>query len=1130
MATVSVDTNLNAVSYSAGETITVTNGATLTIDSTPTVKPGDLVSTTGQSTILVTNSSTTTPIVLTLNNYTENIRVENLSTFKTRGAWIEVATTDGTASQTIDFSSVAGGLYEHPTLIEVETGNGTGIYEPWPVIATAGTGYTRTMATTDFYAGDTGKVVFYDATTQTATFGDDTNGTIPVNGAKVRVPNIIITSTFHATGSTRSILDFNPSGILDTEITSYLWIYNSASAGANCNVNHVGWISRFTWSTSNYPFYMDNFCNSHDPTELVSYLTVAALGNDVNITNTHCVVPYSQTPVTLTLTSSLSNVTIDNLWAYMPKNTQTYREALQITQGQGILATNLRGIGGGINIAFCSNWSRFENIRVSGGPSSVGQSMLEMGTNNKVIIHDIGLLDGGNPTAQSFRMGNNNTDLYIHDVVVDLQATGHTFINHNENATNVTYANFEVTNGTLGMSQFGVASGVVLRNLELPSSIGLKTCGGMKSELVDVSTVSYSPGAVGGAVMTVARDYTNRTQGEFMIGSFFEESSDYNNYTTTATKNVDYKFSGDGEIFITTDAMEITMTNFYPLRGISSFKNVTPDINGTNTGTIAFTFRVANANVGDWSAFQTLNGSNLSTALSSLTDYDAQLGFDFELKMVASGTDAARAVTDIQLETNIDGTVVLPVGEVDINVALAEEGATMFVIKDTDSSLLGQADVDVSGDVTVEAPYEFDGSTIAYTTRIRKPGWKHEELSGDYNQTGVSLLVPMTDYSTIADTDPGALGITVTDHGASPVTWNSKDFSITITTTNDSLTASQIAQYISYNLAQSATFNSFAGYLWPSMIIPSGSDFETVRGNLISGTGAALKGVRVVRNDGTTAVPGFTQFQADDGTYYTPTVVGVYTLQLPNIVDSSRFQIRNVTTDTELTNSTTSGGVGIDESYTSGVDYTAGDVGEYNVTYVNGTNANKYLTGQFTFPSATTTNSLPVSQETNSIYETNNVDGSLVTECSISPNGIDIYVDDADNTTTAQRLYNWYQYYLTTETGIRDSTNYISATDVTHYTFDNTVEIRNLDLSNPLNITGANIVPSSGDSTDIFDLSNGASIALNFERVEGFAYSSGSGLDAAQAAELTAIYNQGIENETNIKNNQVLILTNKYMN
>lgn len=176
------------------------------------------------------------------------------------------------------------------------------------------------------------------------------------------------------------------------------------------------------------------------------------------------------------------------------------------------------------------------------------------------------------------------------------------------------------------------------------------------------------------------------------------------------------------------------------------------------------------------------------------------------------------------------------------------------------------------------------------------------------------------------------------------------------------------------------------------------------------------------------------------------------------------------------------------------------------VIAVNGsTSAEKWI--QTTLTATTTNVAVSVTQESNTVYVANGVDGSLVTECSISTNGIDIFVDDPDNTTTGQRIYNWYINYLASSAGIRDSNDYISATDQTHYVYDLTLQIRNLDTVNPLNILGANIVPASGDATDIFDLSNGASIALNFNRVEGFAFSSGSGLSPTEHTWLESINN-----------------------
>lgn len=238
----------------------------------------------------------------------------------------------------------------------------------------------------------------------------------------------------------------------------------------------------------------------------------------------------------------------------------------------------------------------------------------------------------------------------------------------------------------------------------------------------------------------------------------------------------------------------------------------------------------------------------------------------------------------------------------------------------------------------------------------------------------------------------------------------------------------------------------------------------------------------------------------NDPTNITVEASSAVTISVTNIVAGSRIQIYNTTDSVELFNEIVAG-----TSFTDNYTYTTDKAVRVRLMYVSGVNAYKWWTATGTITAAGL--SISASQEVNSVYVTNNVDGSTVTECAINANAIDVQVDDPTNETTAQRIYNWYQYWLFSEDGIRDGNSLITATDSTHYVFDNTVQIKNMDTVNPLNILGANIVPTSGAATNVFDLSNGASIAINFNRVEGFAYSSGSGLSPAQDTLLSTIGN-----------------------
>lgn len=217
------------------------------------------------------------------------------------------------------------------------------------------------------------------------------------------------------------------------------------------------------------------------------------------------------------------------------------------------------------------------------------------------------------------------------------------------------------------------------------------------------------------------------------------------------------------------------------------------------------------------------------------------------------------------------------------------------------------------------------------------------------------------------------------------------------------------------------------------------------------------------------------------------------------MVVGSRYQLYDVTNATELAN-----GVTINGSNSVNYTYSGATTIRLRVMYQSGTSAKSWyeVTGQ-TAAGGLTFN---VNQSDNLVYNANNIDGSTVTECSVSGATIRIYVDDPNNTTTAQRIYNWYQYYLSTEAGIREQDgDYIYSTDQTHYTFNDDMRIINQDTVNPLEITGANIVPESGAATAVFDVTNGASIVLNFNRVEAFTYSTGSGLSTEEHNALMAL-------------------------
>ena len=201
MAVVSTDTNLSLVSYVAGETITIQGGATLTMDSTPAVRPGT-IQCIRSGKFSIVNTSTTTPLVLELDSYIYDLRFEGNGVLETRGDMIEIGTGDGTY-KSWDFSTLFSGAYTSVTLVEVEITAGSGNYKPWRIIDITPRYYHT--ARLPLGSGSTNKTnfdanqdcFFWNDDTKVIDTGDGTNGKVIPTGCKVRIPNILLTNKFH---------------------------------------------------------------------------------------------------------------------------------------------------------------------------------------------------------------------------------------------------------------------------------------------------------------------------------------------------------------------------------------------------------------------------------------------------------------------------------------------------------------------------------------------------------------------------------------------------------------------------------------------------------------------------------------------------------------------------------------------------------------------------------------------------------------------------------------------------------------------------------------------------------------------------------------------------------------------
>lgn len=203
MAIITASTTLSAVSYTAGEIIEIRNGATLTVNATPATRPGTIQCITSGK-LLIENTSTTTPIVLELQDNTRDLRFEGNGILEIRGAPIVLSTGTG-ASQTFDFATLFSGALTDITYVEVETAEGSDEYMPWHIIDVTpefydvlGAGNVTNVNPVGAYIATevdgTQPVFFWNSLLRTLTSGDGTNGLSVPSGCNIRIPNILISN------------------------------------------------------------------------------------------------------------------------------------------------------------------------------------------------------------------------------------------------------------------------------------------------------------------------------------------------------------------------------------------------------------------------------------------------------------------------------------------------------------------------------------------------------------------------------------------------------------------------------------------------------------------------------------------------------------------------------------------------------------------------------------------------------------------------------------------------------------------------------------------------------------------------------------------------------------------------
>lgn len=374
--------------------------------------------------------------------------------------------------------------------------------------------------------------------------------------------------------------------------------------------------------------------------------------------------------------------------------------------------------------------------------------------------------------------------------------------------------------------------------------------------------------------------------------------------------------------------------------------------------------------------------------------------------------------------------------------------------------------VDEQGDTRVEATTDSSGNLVTsvdtlnrktyvgsnetsrglHTVFYRSPNTVWGEVP--VNVVGIApininLFLSIDQYYTQTDVIAQShTGITITDHGGSPVTWNNLEYRFTIscdTSVNPSLDTEDVYNYLKYHQSQIGTFLGINTREVHQLLSVVGGEYytNTSSSSYYSGVQA---GVRVV-DQSDSAFLGVNRHYSNSGVYSQGAEES--SISIPNAIDGSRVVAINYTRSTKIIdqygqeiitvpslidNSVVSGGNGYSHTFVVGGNNInqIGDVVLLKVNWQSGTQAKIPLR---IFQIITQTGITAIESQEDDLIHNNlvfdgvtGIDGSTVDssnggELSVNFTNIEINVNDANDIFDCRRGIAWWRWINTTELG-----------------------------------------------------------------------------------------------------------------
>ena len=676
MANYNTDTTITS-NLADGEGISIIgDSVVVTIDASvfiPTMRYGSITSTT-TGTLRVKNN-TNNMLIIDMALITRDIRFEANGKLFLEGGWIEVMTSNGTAGQTIDFSSIGGNgdSIDHPTAVWVEETPG-GKLVPFMSLGDA-TADTYSLPFTGDQTGvnyggiagdyDRGRFYTFNRSTRVATFGDGTNGYIIPTGCKVYFANIHLTCSDWTPSvtsfSARPQFDFNINGTFIADKVNFGYFYCNVN---NALVNQSSYISADVFY--NVDVYevlkLDNIAvcplTTHTTKAISNALNVTDFqGEGSEFTNIYvagaCDYGSSSSTPTIANLYGESNVLCENIWAMWVdrrNNTDTrVGNAVNFYRYADTVIKNLTMIGG--NPYMITQNCNILNLRHCGTPFVPSPtatffptkwrtiSMQVSGSNNK-CIGGTNIPDGLPP----YNIVNFNDLLGKNNEVYEYNFDYPTYTNWNvvyafrQYSDNCVYKNCIINSDHYLMNSEVDAVGSIVDNVR-----GLRSNGGSTRRGVRLNMVSYNntPVLTVGSPMFLSQ-FAGGASDEGYLKLVFGPPLTAGTYEFSYTGTTSF-FNNSSYIYLESGA-SVTFSNRDPIKGLLSFRD-DDYIEGQNIdveGEFTIEVEMVKASQEFTGTFTTLTFdsprnlySSFQALLDALPNYNSNLGFNMRVRITS---------------------------------------------------------------------------------------------------------------------------------------------------------------------------------------------------------------------------------------------------------------------------------------------------------------------------------------------------------------------------------------------------------------------------------------------------------------------------------------------------------------